>query len=255
MPTTPRHEDMRLDPSLNVTPEGSLGDLTTAVGHVGEDRERESQLPREKSQGAPSETANVDISDLHLKTKPERDTREAPQRVQRTREASREEALGSTQQFFAAVDERNRNVSTGRSLGVPSEVCRRDDIDVPGTSTSDVITTPVVPDVEPIDTSSPRVILPNGSPSQPTATATCRPRTSMQQITEGQINEPMRENASSNESNLSTVEVLPEEIPDELGHEWRVLHPFELPRVRFAMDSTAPNQRRLAENDTLVELI
>ena len=27
MPTTPRHEDMRLDPSLNVTPEGSLGDL------------------------------------------------------------------------------------------------------------------------------------------------------------------------------------------------------------------------------------
>ena len=67
-------------------------------------------------------------------------------------------------------------------------MCRRDDIDVPGASTSDVITTPVGPDVEPIDTSSPRVILPNGSPSQPAATATCRPRTWMQQITEGQIN-------------------------------------------------------------------
>ena len=26
-PTTPRHEDMRLDLSLNVTPEGSLADL------------------------------------------------------------------------------------------------------------------------------------------------------------------------------------------------------------------------------------
>ena len=67
-------------------------------------------------------------------------------------------------------------------------MCRRDDIDVPGASTSDVITTPVVPDVEPIDTSSPRVILPNGSPPQPTATATRRPRTWMQHITEGQIN-------------------------------------------------------------------
>ena len=29
--TSPRHEDMRLDPSLQVTPEGSLGDLPTAV--------------------------------------------------------------------------------------------------------------------------------------------------------------------------------------------------------------------------------
>ena len=77
----------------------------------------------------------------------------------------------------------------------------------------------------------------------------------MQQITEGQINEPMRENASSNESNPPAIEVLPEEIPDELGHEWRVLHPFELPGVRFPMDSTPPNQRRLAENDALVELI
>ena len=120
----------------------------------------------------------------------------------------------------------NRNNSTGRSLRVSSEVCRRDDIDVPGTSTSAVITTPVVSDVEPIDTSSPRVILPNGSPSQPTATATCRPGTWIQQITEKQINEPTRENASLNESNPSAIEVLPEEIPDELGHEWRVSTSF-----------------------------
>ena len=77
----------------------------------------------------------------------------------------------------------------------------------------------------------------------------------MQQITEGQINGPTRENVSSNESNLSAIEALPEEIPDELGHEWRVLHPFELPGVRFPTDSTPPNQRRLPENDALVELI
>ena len=77
----------------------------------------------------------------------------------------------------------------------------------------------------------------------------------MQQIAEGQINEPVRENTILDKSNLSTIDVVPEEIPNELGHECRVLHPFELLGVRFPMDSTPPNQRRLAENDTLVELI
>ena len=46
-PTTPRREDMRLDPSLNVTPEGSLSDLPIAVGNVTEDQERKNQLPEE----------------------------------------------------------------------------------------------------------------------------------------------------------------------------------------------------------------
>ena len=77
----------------------------------------------------------------------------------------------------------------------------------------------------------------------------------MQQITEGQTNEPTREDAGSSESNTSAIETLPEEIPDEIGCEWRVLHLFELPGVRFPMDSTPSNQRRLAENDALVELI
>ena len=77
----------------------------------------------------------------------------------------------------------------------------------------------------------------------------------MQQLTEGQTNEPQREDASSSEHNTSVVETLPEEIPDELGHEWRVLHLFDLPGVRFPTDTMPPNQRRLAENDALVELI
>ena len=94
MPTTPRHEDKRLDPSLNVTPEGSLGDLLAAIGHMEEDREN--QFPEERPQGAPSETANTSISDTHLKTKPKSNIREAPRRIQRTREASREDALVST---------------------------------------------------------------------------------------------------------------------------------------------------------------
>ena len=49
--------------------------------------------------------------------------------------------------------------------------------------------------------------------------------------------------------------LIEEEVPENLGHEWRVLHPFELPGVRFPTDTTQSNQRRLAENDALVELI
>ena len=121
--------------------------------------------------------------------------------------------------------------------------------------TTTTTTPPVTLDVEPRGTSSTRISLPEGSPSHPTATATCRPRTWMQQLTEGQITEPRREDTSSSESNTSAIEMLPEDIPDELGHAWRVLHPFELPGVRFPMDSTPSNQQRLAENDALVELI
>ena len=70
---------------------------------------------------------------------------------------------------------------------------------------------------------------------------------------EGQINESTQEDAHSAES--SETSVLVERVPEELGQEWRDLHPFEIPGVRFPMDATPPNQRRLAENDALVELI
>ena len=66
----------------------------------------------------------------------------------------------------------------------------------------------------------------------------------MQQLTEGQTTESRRTDASSSESKTSIVETLPEDIPDELGCEWRVLHPFELPGVRFPTDTMPPNQRR-----------
>ena len=142
------------------------------------------------------------------------------------------------------------------------EARERGNIEVPdvptttiATTTTSITTPPITLDAELIGTSSPRISLPKGSPSCPTVTATCRPRTWMQQLTEGQINEPRRDDASSSESNTLVVETLPEDIPDELGHEWRVLHLFELPGVRFPTDTLPPNQRRLAENDALVELI
>ena len=70
---------------------------------------------------------------------------------------------------------------------------------------------------------------------------------------EGQINKSTQEDAHSSES--SETSVLAERVPEELGQEWRVLHPFEIPGVRFPTDATPPNQSRLAENDALVELI
>ena len=200
-----------------------------------------------------SETTYMEIPNTCVKRVPEGSSREAPRIIQRTKEASREEVIASTQQFFAAVDRRNASIITGRQLA-STEVCERDVIEVPDVPTT-TTTPPVNLDVDPRGTTSPRISLPEGSPSHPIATATCRPRTWMQQLTEGQITESRREGASSSKSNTSVVETLPEDITDELGHEWRVLHPFELPGVRFPKDTTPPNQRRLAENDALVELI
>ena len=146
---------------------------------------------------------------------PESSTREVPRIIQKTKEASREEAIASTQQFFAAVDQRNTGISTGSPIVVPAEVHERDVVKTHNVPASTVVTTTDVHDEEPRGTCSSRISLPEGSPSQPTVTATCRPRTWMQQITEGQINESRREGASSSESNTSTIEALLEEIPDE----------------------------------------
>ena len=101
-PTSPRHEDMRLDPSLNVMLEGSLGDLPTAVNE--ETREKEHQVPEERPQGIPFETSIEGTPDTHLKVKPESNVTETPRRIQRTRQASREDAIASTQEFFCCSE-------------------------------------------------------------------------------------------------------------------------------------------------------
>ena len=158
MPTTPRCEDMRLEPSLNVTPEGSLVDLPAAV-----DRERKNQLPEEGLLGTSSETTYMEIPDMHVKALPESSTSETPRIIQRTKEVSREEAIASTQQFFAAMDRRNTDISTGRPIVVSAEVHERNVTEVPDVPSPAAATIPV--DVEQRGTSSPRISLPEGSPS------------------------------------------------------------------------------------------
>ena len=243
-PHTPRSEDMRLEQSLNVTPEGSLIDIPTAV--------------QRETLGTSSETTYMEFPNTQVETTPKEST--IPKSLQGTKEASRAEVLASTQQFFAAIDQRNMIVPTENQM--TSEVVHdRGETEVLAVPTTTVVTTttpttpPISTDMTLIGASSPRVSLLEGSSSCPTVVATCRPRTWMQQLTEGQTTEPQREGTSSSEHEVSLVETLPEEIPDELGHEWRVLHPFDLPGVRFPTDTTPSNQRRLAENDALVELI
>ena len=222
-PNTPRNEDMRLEPSLNVTPEGSLADIPTVIK-----RETREQITEGDLLGTSSETTYMEIPNTRMKTIHKSPSPRVPKSIQGTKEASRAEALASAQQFFAAVNRRNVSVPTGNQL-TSIEVRERDNIevlDVPTTTVATIAasttTPPITVDMELRGTNSPRISLPKGSPSCPTITATCRPRTWMQQLTEGQTNEPRREDVSSSESNTSIVETLPEDIPDELDHEWRV---------------------------------
>ena len=48
-------------------------------------------------------------------------------------------------------------------------------------------------------------------------------------VSEGQTNDPPPEGTSSAESHISEPFLLAEGIPENLGDEWRVLHPFEIP--------------------------
>ena len=57
--------------------------------------------------------------------------------------------------------------------------------------------TSATPTITETETRSPRTFLLNGLPSRPTVTATCRPRTWVQCVLEGQINEPSQDGNGS----------------------------------------------------------
>ena len=121
MPTPPKCEDMRMDSTLDVTPEGSISDIPAAVGGVEEPgRELKThQTSKEKLQEVnPSTnviTSTEETPDTFVKLVPGRNLSEqglsqveSPRRIQRTREASRENVIASTRQFFASVNEWNQ---------------------------------------------------------------------------------------------------------------------------------------------------
>ena len=231
---------MRLEPTLNVTPEGSPTDIPTVM-------EREAI-------GTSSETAYMDFPYTQVKVKPKE--LNIPT-THGTKETSQAEALASTRQFFAKIPADDQRTLSGVYVREKDNVVR-----VPGVFTTTVVTTtsstpasPTMVDTNLRGTGSPRISLPERTLSHPTTTDTCRPRTWMQQLTEGQTIKSRRERDSSNESLETMEETIPGDVPDELGCEWKILHPFNLSGVRFPTDTTPSNQRCLAENDALVELI
>ena len=244
-PTAPVCEDMRTDTPVSVTPGEPLGNLPAAVGGM---KERDiTQQTHDDARGPTSNVAPpaVDVPETSLKVINERAVQEgSSRRNEITRETSREDALAATRHFFNTVNER-RNIPEVLVMSATSV----SQIDTPPVPHDAIETEPIEP-----ETTSPRTYLPSGSPPRPSATATCRPRTWVQRISEGQIEEHSGEDEDSLESEPLEPLVL-EGLPDELGPEWRVLHPFEILGVRFLTEDTPPNHRRLAESDALVELI
>ena len=189
-PTQPKCEDMKMDSTLNVTPEGCLNDLPVAVGGVEESRRE----PETQQDVCPS--TNVVISaeetpNTFVKTVPGRDSGEQglnqiepPRRIHRTREASRDDVIALTRQFFATVNEQNQAAMSELPVEISAVTSEGNTLNL------NISITSANPTVTEIKTRSPITFLSSGLPSRPTATATCRPLTWVQCVSEGKINEP-----------------------------------------------------------------
>ena len=158
----PQSEDMRLEPTLHVTAEGSLMDIPTV-------------WEREVLETT-SETAYMDFPSTQVKTRP-KETK-GPITLHGPKETSQAEVLASTRWFFAHTSvERQR---------VPTDVNHRDDVNMSGvpattnvTTTTSTPTSPTIVDITQRGTENPRFTIPERTVSHPMATATCRPWTWM----------------------------------------------------------------------------
>ena len=142
--------------------------------------------------GSPSTNAMTSTKETHdtlVKIAPGRNLSEQglsqvepPRRIQRTRETSRENVIALTRQFFVSVNEQNQTVTSELPVEMSAVNTKGDtmDLNIPVTSAT--------PKFTETETRNPKTFLPSGSPSRPTATATCRPRMWVQHVLEGQIN-------------------------------------------------------------------
>ena len=145
-----------------------------------------------------------------------------PRRVQRMREASQEDALASARHFFAPGNGQNQVVSLGPSEEVPITTTSGTTLETSTLAITFTVptTTSTTTTATKAEMGSPRSFLPNGSPSRPTATATCRPRTWVQRILEGWTSAPPPDGTESGESDLHEPPLSSEEeVPENLGHE------------------------------------
>ena len=173
-PTVPTYEDMRTETPLNVTPEKSLEGLSAAVGVTGS--ERATQQPPAHVEGLVTNIAPPISIETRPKVISERISQEdLLGRNEITRETSREDALAATRCFFSTVTERRST----------TEVPVTTTVSVSQTDTPPVTSVPVETEHPEPETSPVRTFLPSGLPPRPTATATLRPRTWEQRISEG----------------------------------------------------------------------
>ena len=116
----PQSEDMKLEPSLHVTPEGSLVDIPTV-------------LERDVMEMS-SETAYMDFPCTQVKTRPKETKR--PTTFHGTKETSQAEVLVSTKQFFANIPTEDQRTQ--------SEVYLRDNDNVLRVPTTTIGTTSIL---------------------------------------------------------------------------------------------------------------
>ena len=104
-------------------------------------------------------------------------------RIQRTREASQEDPLALARHFFTSVNGQNQVVTSELPEEVPTTTTGGTILaSTPAIAPTVQTTSTITPTAE---TESPRTFLPNGSLSRPTMTATCRPQTWVQRVSEG----------------------------------------------------------------------
>ena len=191
-PTQPRYDDMRMDSTLNVTPEGSLNDILTASrGNVDlMEAQRMLEAPEQGMVGnCPSATTSdgavktpcTSVKVLSERTPDEQMLRmsrltDIPRSIQHMREASQEDALASARHFFAPENGQDQAILIWTHEEKPITTADGATIETSTLNTNPTIlatsTTTTAADVG-MGSSSP--FLPNGSPSRPTVTATCRP--------------------------------------------------------------------------------
>ena len=154
-PTQPKPEDIRMDSTLNVTHEGSLSDLPAVVGGVKESRKEweTQQTPEDELQDVCPSTNVVTSAEwtpnIFIKTVPGRDLSEQglnqiepPRMIQRTREASREDAIALTRQFFATVNEQNQATTSEHAVEIPTVTSGGNtlNLNIPVTSATPTVT-------------------------------------------------------------------------------------------------------------------
>ena len=198
-PTQPRYEDMRMDSTLNVTPGGSLNDITTASGRnvdlMETQQMQEAPEPEIVSNQPPTtlpdraeETPYTSVKVITERPPdgPMSMHVDIPRRVQCMREDSQEDALASARHFFAPGNGQDQAISIGPPEEVPLTTTGGTTVETSTlTITSTVPTTSITTTAAGAKMGSPSPFLPNGSPSRPTAIATCRPQTWVQRISEG----------------------------------------------------------------------